>query len=145
MSVLWHICIVRRDLPRGVLAAQLIHAAGESSLGRIPHGARKEGAEPRRALERSDRGYGARKEGAEPRRALERSDRGYCTHAVALAARDEQQLEAVARRLAYERIEHVTIREPDPPWCGALMAIGLVPVPRQTKPLEALRRLELLR
>lgn len=28
--------IVREDLPRGVLAAQLIHAAGESSPGGLP-------------------------------------------------------------------------------------------------------------
>jgi hypothetical protein len=28
--------IVREDLPRGVLAAQLIHAAGESSPGDLP-------------------------------------------------------------------------------------------------------------
>jgi hypothetical protein len=104
MSVLSHICIIRQDLPRGVLAAQLIHAAGESSPGGIPRG----------------------------------------THAVALAARDEQQLEALARRLAFEGIEHVAIREPDPPWNGALMAIGLAPT-RKQKPIEALRRLRLLR
>jgi hypothetical protein len=31
-----HYCIVRADLPHGVQAAQLIHAAGESSPGNIP-------------------------------------------------------------------------------------------------------------
>lgn len=35
--MLTHFCIVRRDLPRGVLAAQLIHAAGESST-QVPKG-----------------------------------------------------------------------------------------------------------
>lgn len=33
---LTHYVIVREDLPRGVLAAQLIHAAGESSPGNLP-------------------------------------------------------------------------------------------------------------
>jgi peptidyl-tRNA hydrolase len=35
---LHHYCIVRSDLPRGILAAQLIHAAGESSTGNLPDG-----------------------------------------------------------------------------------------------------------
>lgn len=30
-STFYHYCIVRRDLPPGVLAAQLVHAAGESA------------------------------------------------------------------------------------------------------------------
>jgi hypothetical protein len=33
---LTHYCIVRRDLPLGVLSAQLIHAAGESAKGVRP-------------------------------------------------------------------------------------------------------------
>ena len=32
--------IVRADLPRGTLAAQVVHAAGESSPGRLPVGTR---------------------------------------------------------------------------------------------------------
>ena len=104
MTALVHICIVRADLPRGVLAAQLIHAAGESARGAVPAG----------------------------------------TRAVALAARDDAQLEALARRLAFEGVDHLLIREPDPPWCGAAMALGLPPRPRDP-PLQALRRLPLLR
>ena len=98
-----HICVVRADLPRGVLAAQLIHAAGESSPGDLPPG----------------------------------------THAVALAARGAVELEALARRLTFDGVPHVQIREPDPPWNGALMAIGLRPFPRGRR-LPALRRLRLL-
>lgn len=98
-----HICIVRADLPRGVLAAQLIHAAGESSPGDLPPG----------------------------------------THAVALAAADEPALEELARRLTFDGLPHVQIREPDAPWNGALMAIGLRPLPRGG-PVPALRRLRLL-
>ena len=36
LKQLTHFCIVREDLPLGVLAAQLVHAAGESSPGDLP-------------------------------------------------------------------------------------------------------------
>jgi hypothetical protein len=99
-----HYCIVRADLPRGVLAAQLIHAAGESSPGGLPKG----------------------------------------TRAVALAARGELHLARIERRLQQLGIDHRAIREPDPPWNGALMAIGLTPVADRTTLRRALRRLSLL-
>ena len=35
---LTHYVIVRRDIPRGVQAAQITHAAGESSPGKLPSG-----------------------------------------------------------------------------------------------------------
>jgi hypothetical protein len=35
---LTHYVIVRRDLPLGVIGAQLVHAAGESSPGNLPEG-----------------------------------------------------------------------------------------------------------
>ena len=38
--MLKHICIVRRDLPVGLMAANLVHAAGESSPGNLPDGTR---------------------------------------------------------------------------------------------------------
>jgi len=85
---LTHYCVIRQDLPRGVLAAQLIHAAGESSRARLP-----------------------------PH-----------TFAIALAARDEAHLESIEAALRRLDIPHCAIREPDPPWNGALMAIGIVPV-----------------
>jgi hypothetical protein len=95
-----HYCIVRADLPRGVLAAQLIHAAGESGP-------------------------------AEPG-----------TYAVALAASNERQLANIELRLQFEGTPHRSIREPDPPWCGALMAIGVPPL--STRP-AALKSLPLLK
>src|SRR5688572_30418563 len=98
-----HWCIVRADLPRGVQAAMLIHAAGESSPGRVPSG----------------------------------------THAVALVAEDETHLLRIERRLIFERIPHVAIREPDPPYSGALMAIGLPPTRRELQP-NLLKKLSLL-
>lgn len=107
--------IVRRDLPIGVLGAQIIHAAGESSPGGLTEG----------------------------------------TYAVALAVPDEVALAAEAVRLrsrgfahlssgqdvgrtqafGSERLAFVTIHEPDEPYRGALMAIGIVPARK-----EVLRR-----
>jgi hypothetical protein len=49
------------------------------------------------------------------------------THAVVLAVPNEEALLAVARKLTLHGIAYVAIREPDPPHCGALMALGLVP------------------
>lgn len=37
-DVLHHYIIVREDLPRGIQAAQIAHAAGESSPGKLPSG-----------------------------------------------------------------------------------------------------------
>lgn len=78
-----------------MLAAQIIHAAGESSPGELPEG----------------------------------------TYAVALAAKNEACLSAISDKLRAQGVRFVEIREPDAPWGGALMAIGLVPDRR-----EVLRR-----
>jgi hypothetical protein len=91
-----HYVIVRGDLPRGIQAAHLVHAAGESSPGDLP------------------------------------SD----TYAVVLTARDELHLALVADALEAKGVALVRVREPDPPWNGALMALGLRPARK-----EALRRL----
>jgi hypothetical protein len=99
-----HYCVVRDDLPRGVLAAQLIHAAGESGAGQLG------------------------------------------LYAVALAVHGEAELRLVEDRLRFLEIPHRAIREPDPPWCGQLMAIGVVPMARDDRRLQrALRRLPLLK
>jgi hypothetical protein len=89
-----HICIVRRDLPLGTIAAQLIHAAGASSPGALP------------------------------------SD----TRAIALMVANEAELAAVVERLERAALPHVVVREPDPPWSGALMAIGIPPFVDQPAP-----------
>jgi hypothetical protein len=93
---LTHYVIVRADLSRGIQAANLVHAAGESSPGGLPSG----------------------------------------TYAVVLAVPDESALKAVAARLKLAAVGHVLVVEPDAPFNGALMAIGLVPGPR-----EVIRRL----
>lgn len=79
---------MRSDLPRGIQAAQLVHAAGHSGrVGHLPEG----------------------------------------TYAVALACRDEGELRALVERLKSAGLPFHLIHEPDAPYFGALMAIGLEP------------------
>lgn len=98
-----HYCIVREDLPRGTLAAQLIHAAGETSTGDLPED----------------------------------------THAVALAARDEEHLALVEQELIRLGIRHKAIREPD--LNNELMAIGILPIIDRATLKPVTKRLSLLR
>ena len=83
---------MRSDLPLGVFAAQLVHAAGESAQNmEVPEG----------------------------------------THAVVLAVPDEQSLLSVEAKLAQHGLDFKSVREPDAPWNGQLMAIGIRPQPRK--------------
>jgi hypothetical protein len=83
--------IVRADLPRGVQAAMLVHAAGESSPGGLPPD----------------------------------------THAVVLAARDELHIALIAEALEKRGVRLTRVHEPDPPWNGALMALGIEPARKE--------------
>lgn len=83
-----HYCIVRSDLSLGDLAAQLVHAAGESSPGDLPSG----------------------------------------TYAICLGVENELELLKFEAKMHEFGVPHVAIREPDEPFCGALMAIGVVPM-----------------
>lgn len=47
-----------------------------------------------------------------------------------LAARDEDHLRTIACRLVDADLVHTEIHEPDAPYNGQLMAIGLMPIPR---------------
>ena len=87
-----------------MLAAQLTHAAGESSPGRLPPG----------------------------------------TRAIVLACDGEPALAAVEARLHEARLPYVAIREPDAPWSGALMALGLTPTASRAAVRRVLGRLPLL-
>lgn len=89
-DVLTHYVIVRTDLPIGVVAAQIAHAAGESSPGNLAEG----------------------------------------THAIVLGVPDEQALRDLATRVAAAGLRFTPIFEPDAPYYGQYMAIGLAPVPR---------------
>jgi len=84
-EIFYHYCIVRNDLPIGVTAAQLVHAAGESNPG------------------------------------------GQHSHAVVLGVPKENLLD-IEVKLSDAGITHVAVREPDSPYNGELMAIGIVPV-----------------
>lgn len=49
------------------------------------------------------------------------------TYAVALEARDSDHLEEISSRLSKRGITHTCIHEPDPPYNGALLSIGVCP------------------
>lgn len=92
-------------MPLGNLAAQLMHAAGESVTEPLPPN----------------------------------------THAVVLAAHDEEHLLRAHRRLRKRGIPHKLIREPDAPFNGAATAIGVCPV-RDRRPVRrALDKYRLLK
>jgi peptidyl-tRNA hydrolase len=86
-----HYVLVRRDLPLGVVCAQITHAAGESFAASMFKG----------------------------------DISG--TIAVVLGVDDKEELHNARRRLKRLQVPHVPIYEPDAPWHGQLMAIGLVP------------------
>jgi hypothetical protein len=48
-----------------------------------------------------------------------------------LAAADEASLLAIEDKLLRHGVEFVSIREPDAPWNGQLMTIGIKPQPRE--------------
>jgi hypothetical protein len=79
--------VVRADLPRGVQAAQIIHAAGHSAPVSLPDS----------------------------------------TYAIALSIRDEADLRALSERLEKAQVPFRAIHEPDAPYHGQLMALGLEP------------------
>lgn len=51
-------------------------------------------------------------------------------HAVALYAKNERELLELEQRLTEAKIRHHAVREPDAPWFGQLMAIGIYPQDR---------------
>ena len=53
------------------------------------------------------------------------------THAVVLSAPSELELHRVAKRLEADGLPFVRINEPDAPWGGALMAIGVRPARKE--------------
>jgi len=49
------------------------------------------------------------------------------THAVVLSARNEKHLLKIEQRLTHYKIKYHSVREPDAPYNGELMAIGIFP------------------
>ncbi|MCK5641794.1 MAG: hypothetical protein KAJ19_13410 [Gammaproteobacteria bacterium] len=66
------------------------------------------------------------------------------TFAVALGAANEKALLRVEKRLRLAQIPHSAFREPDEPWSGALMSIGLEPVEDRRVVRRFLKGLKLL-
>lgn len=98
-----HYVIVRDDLPRGVLGAMIVHAAGITGG---PHAAP--------------------------------------AHAVVLSVPNADALLAVASQLEASAVPHHLVNEPDPPWSGAPMAIGIDPATPFDTFQHVTRRLQLL-
>lgn len=67
------------------------------------------------------------------------------THAVALHVKDECQLIEFGRRLTEAGFEPYIVFEPDAPWNGAAMAIGLSPQIRTSKLRQVLGNLPLVK
>ncbi len=99
-----HYVIVRDDLERGPLGAQITHAAGESARLQAP---------------------------------------GLGTRAIVLQASGESLLQ-LEQALAEAGILHAAVREPDPPFDNALVAIGVAPTSK-TRVKRFLSNLPLLR
>jgi peptidyl-tRNA hydrolase len=66
------------------------------------------------------------------------------TIACVLGVPNERRLKAIEKKLIAEGIKHVAIREPDAPWNGRLMTIGLYPSERTPAITRVLGRLKLL-
>ena len=66
------------------------------------------------------------------------------THAVVLSAKDEKHLLQIERQLTRLKIKHHSIREPDYPWNGEIMAIGLYPTSDRVLVKPVTKKLKLL-
>jgi hypothetical protein len=67
------------------------------------------------------------------------------THAVVLAAKSEDELLKLEQKLLDMGIPHRAIREPDAPWNGQLMSIGLIPSKKTDAIKKCLSNYPLLR
>lgn len=146
MTHLTHYIVVRRDLPLGVMLAQVTHAAGESFYKLADVAQEREHPVFNREVTRSSRVVGstsfpgssvqsAEPQGAEvagstpaPGATFNPSD----TFAVVLGARNESRLLKLERALCEAGVPHVAVREPDSPYFGQIMAIGLVPASKDS-------------
>jgi hypothetical protein len=98
-----HYVVVRADLPRGIQSAAIVHAAGESAAAWLAEQFKADLLEPAY--------IGLPQE----------------THAVVLTVPDQSALLAVSRRLDMARVRHCPIDEPDAPYSGAWLSLGLFP------------------
>lgn len=139
---LTHYIVVRRDLPLGVLAAQVTHAAGESFYKLACVAQVREHPVSNREVAGSSPAAGSTSfPGSSEKERVDNDEaagsipaRGATfdpseTYAIVLGARNESRLLKLERALREAGVPHVAVREPDSPYNGQLMAVGLVPAP----------------
>lgn len=123
----------------------MIHAAGESMLWLDPRDMEGDGFECDPACSCGHdyvRGYGyAYDEGCGE--CMGHGLRPPVIHAVALAARNEQDLIELDLALREAEIPHMTIREPDAPYFGQITSIGIEPTKDKAKLRPFLKRFKL--
>ena len=66
------------------------------------------------------------------------------THAIVLSAKNEKHLLKIEFQLSGSKIKYHSVREPDSPWNGELMAIGLYPTSDRASFKPVTKRLKLL-
>jgi hypothetical protein len=164
---LTHYLVVRRDLPVGVIMAQLAHAAGESFY-QFGLRCRRSSVTEQRVSNPTGAGSSLAGGSTFSRQSLlsrltllvesvagqqampddswrhqwallacelwglerdaQRVDGDVSrTTVVVLGSRNRGRLERLERELVEAGVPHVAVREPDAPWCGELMAVGLEP------------------
>lgn len=146
-SDLTHYIIVRRDLPFGVACAQIAHAAGESffAFGCTVSSVGQSAPAPDHESCAAGLTAGAGEVGgSSPSRCSSSFDPSR-TKVVILAARDERHLTALRRKLYARGVRYVTIEEPDEPYLGQLMALGLLPSEPSSELRSALNGYQMLR
>ena len=136
-------------MPFGTLCAMLVHAAGESfylfdQMAGSLNVKRRASAQDVPETGGSNPSQPANAELAQPVRASDDNQEvggsnpslgsisPEHTIAVVLGARNEDRLIRLSRRLAEGMIPHVNVHEPDAPWNNQLMAIGIVPMLKQS-------------
>lgn len=162
--MLTHYVIIRRDLPVGVMCAQIVHAAGESFAAYVAHlsgggerrlapvaltsneerVARNHPTGPCRDSSEKERRIYSEVAGSSPALGPIHTDFSR-TKSVVLGARNVSRLTNLSRALTVADIAHTSICEPDAPYHGALMAIGLWPIADTTLARDVLRDYHLLR
>jgi peptidyl-tRNA hydrolase len=117
-----HYIIVRRDLPVGITAANIAHAAGESffAFGTRPRSSEVERLLSKQKVESSEDSGGS-------------TFLAGHTIAVVLRARAEADLKKLALRLNEHGIDNEVIVEVDGTYSGQVMAIGVWPTDRNIR------------
>lgn len=67
------------------------------------------------------------------------------TNAIVLACANERELRELAKKLSLAGVQHTVIQEVDPPYCGQVTAIGIVPVKDKKEVKKLLSNYPLLR